>query len=396
MTTVAAARTRAHVSAGWSEAADARSAATEAVQTALRGRTPSPRDLVLVFAQVRYDPAQLIATAARQAAPARVVGCSASAAFVSSADGPRPCVAVYLPAEDLAIGIGYATGGAVDVHATARSAAASAKAGAAAPPGPARPHGALLVLSDGLVGDQRDVVRGAYEVSGATVPIIGGAAGADVSMVGTWQAVDGEVLSGAVIAVWLASPDPIGVGVDHGWRPVSRQLHVTRTEGPVILELDGRPAYDAYLEARGEVVRADATAFAGQVLDHPLGLPNPAGGYDVRYIMDRAGDGLRMFGHVHEQATVRLMGADLDDLLGATRRAARAARVRLGRPPHGALVFSCTARLELLSDRAGEEVGVVAEELDGTTAGGFFTYGEFARVTGANGFHNASVGVLAL
>lgn len=395
MTTVASARTGTQLSAGWSEASDAGSAATEAVETALRGRTPAADDVVLVFAHIAYDAEKLIATATRLAAPAHVVGCSASAALAGGADGARPCVALHLPADDLAIGIGYGTGGEVDLHAAARSAAASAKASAAAP-GPARPHEVLLVLSDGLAGDQRDVVRGAYEISGAAVPLIGGAAGEDLSMVRTWQAVDGEVLSGAVIAMWLASPDPIGVAIGHGWRPVSRQLHVTQAEGQVILELDGRPAYDAYLDARGELPRPDAMAFAGQVLDHPLGLPNPAGGYDVRHVMQRAGSGLHMFGHVHEQATVRLMAADLDDLLAATDDAARAARACLTRPSRGALVFSCAARLELLGDRAGEEAAVVADELDGATTGGLFTYGEFARVTGANGFHNASVGVLAL
>ena len=34
-----------------------------------------------------------------------------------------------------------------------------------------------MIFSDGLAGDQREVVRGCYAVTGATVPLVGGAAG---------------------------------------------------------------------------------------------------------------------------------------------------------------------------------------------------------------------------
>jgi hypothetical protein len=46
------------------------------------------------------------------------------------------------------------------------------------------PHKVLLLLTDGLAGDQREIVRGAYGVLGAGVPLVGGCAGDDLKMAG--------------------------------------------------------------------------------------------------------------------------------------------------------------------------------------------------------------------
>ena len=47
-------------------------------------------------------------------------------------------------------------------------------------------------------------------------------------------------------------------------------------------------------------------------------------------------------------------------------------------------------------NRLASEIATVSEGLGGCPAGGFFTFGEFARLTGTTGFHNATVAVLAL
>ena len=62
-----------------------------------------------------------------------------------------------------------------------------------------------------------------------------------------------------------------------------------------------------------------------------------------------------------------------------------------------ALVFSCCTRVPLLGARIAEEIEAILGALgDGVPAGGFYTVGEFARVTGSAGIHNSSVAVLAL
>jgi hypothetical protein len=45
-----------------------------------------------------------------------------------------------------------------------------------------RPYRALLLLTDGLAGDQQEIVRGAYAVVGAGVALVGGCASDDLKM----------------------------------------------------------------------------------------------------------------------------------------------------------------------------------------------------------------------
>src|SRR5918996_1673550 len=52
-------------------------------------------------------------------------------------------------------------------------------------------HRVLLLLTDGLAGDQAEIVRGAYRVVGAEVPLVGGCAGDDLRMAGTAQLHEG-------------------------------------------------------------------------------------------------------------------------------------------------------------------------------------------------------------
>lgn len=47
-------------------------------------------------------------------------------------------------------------------------------------------HRVLVLLADGLCGDLMEVVRGAYEVTGASVPLVGGCAGDDMAMRSTF------------------------------------------------------------------------------------------------------------------------------------------------------------------------------------------------------------------
>src|SRR4029077_3748746 len=76
-----------------------------------------------------------------------------------------------------------------------------------------RPHKVLLLLTDGLAGDQQEIVRGAYDVVGAAIPLVGGCAGDDLRMESTSVVFGDEVVSDAVVAVAIGSTAPMGIGV---------------------------------------------------------------------------------------------------------------------------------------------------------------------------------------
>ncbi len=146
-------------------------------------------------------------------------------------------------------------------------------------------HRVLLLLTDGLAGDQQEIVRGAYGVLGAEVPLVGGCAGDDLRPEATHQLLGTRVLSDAVVGAMLSSTAPLGIGVRHGWRKVGEPMLVTRSAENRVYRLDDQPALDVYLERLQAPPEAytDGAAFTRFALTHPLGLSRRSGEEQVRF-----------------------------------------------------------------------------------------------------------------
>ena len=379
---------------GHSTASGAADAAHAAIAAALGGRTPSHDDLVLLFPSAHYDIAALHEAALTAAGDAMLVGCTSTGGFTHEAAVPQGVVAAYVPADGARFGVAHMERVEGDIAGTTRRAAELARERA----GDRNKHSVLMVLTDGMTPDQREVARGAYEVTSAVVPLIGGAAGDDLAWAETWTFGDGKALNNGIVAVWVDSPRPVGVSVGHGWRPAGRPMLVTRAEGTVIHELDGGPALDCYLGEHGGDLSGDDPEFFKHVLAHPVGLPNIHGRYEVRqlhaYLPE--GGGLNFNTGMPEQTVLQIMSSDSASLIEGAREAAVGAVEPLDGTPRIGIVFSCGSRVPLLGERVADEVTAISDSFGGAPVCGFFTFGEFARVTGSTGVHNSSVAVLAL
>jgi hypothetical protein len=378
---------------GHSSDRDAETAGRESVRAALGDRAPAVGDLVLIFPSVTYDLAALHAGAMSAAGPADVVGCTTVGAFTHEAQVPAGCVALYVSGVEASFGICHVERDDDDIAGVGRRAAETARDRA----GEVHPHSVLMLMCDWLTPDHRSLARGAYEVTSALIPLVGGVAGDDLQFEATYTFGEGELLSNGLLCVWINSARPMGVGVGHGWRPFSRPVLVTRAEGNIIHELDGQPALDVYLSERGAAVNEDGRSETERFLERPIGLPNAFGGYDMRQIIGALpGGGLAMTAAVPEQTVVQVMASDGDALMEGARRAAVTVRDAMADEPRLAIVFSCCTRAMLLGDRVADEVGVLSDTLGGVPAAGFYTCGEFGRVTGSTGIHNSSVALLVL
>jgi hypothetical protein len=258
-----------------------------------------------------------------------------------------------------------------------------------------------MLLTDGLAGDQQEIVRGAYSVLGAEVPLVGGCAGDDLKMKRTFQLHDGRVLTDAVVAAAIASDAPFGIGVHHGWRTVGEPMVVTSSAQNRVFRLDDRPALDVYLQrldAPAEAQR-DHDAFTRFALTHPLGLNRRSGEEHVRFVADAdfADRSLGCIAEVPQGALAWIMEGDAASVLDATDAACADALEPLGeRRPIGLLAFDCIARRGVLGEGIAQEVSRVAAQADGAPVAGFYTYGEIARTAGMSGFHNQTLVVLAV
>jgi hypothetical protein len=377
---------------GHSAATDSYGAGQEAARKAVDGGEPR---LLLVFAGIGHDPHRL-AEGIRAAAPGvPVIGCSTHGEI--NEGGPHDGTVVVTALGGT--GFSVATSSVSEISGRQREAGAEVARCVAEVTD--RPHRVLLLLTDGLARDQEAVLRGAYGVLGAGVPLFGGAAGDGWRMSATFQIHGSEIFTNGVVAACIGSDAPIAIGIDHGWRPTGEPMVVTQSGDGRVQELDDAPALDAYLQRLGAPAEVydDKLALQRYVLSRPLGLQR-RGGVEVRNMsteVDLDGRTIGGGGDLALGALTFALEGDEDSVLDASAQACRSAIDQLGgSPPVGLLTLSCAACRAVLGDEGIAEEGArIAEQAGSIPFAGFYTYGEIARTKGINGFHNQTMVVLA-
>ncbi|HTT87458.1 MAG TPA: FIST N-terminal domain-containing protein, partial [Acidimicrobiales bacterium] len=350
--------------------------------------------LLVVFSSDAYDPQSLLDAIASAAPGVPLIGCSTAGEIATAGPGDASVVVVAIGGD----GFSVATRAESAVVGLREAGAAVAEC---ADQVSARAHKILLLLTDGLAGDQQEVVRGAYSVVGAEVPLVGGCAGDDLKMQSTRQFHGDRVLTDAVVGAAVGSDAPLGIGVRHGWRRVGSPMLVSESDANRVLTLDDEPALDVYLRGLQAPPEAatDPAAFTRFALTHPLGLQRRSG-EEVRFIAGADFDdrSLICVAHVPQGGLTWFMEGDRDSVLAATDGACADAVGQLaGSAPVGLLAFDCIARRGVLGDGGiQEEVGRIARHAGGAPVAGFYTYGEIARTRGTGGFHNQTLVVLAV
>jgi hypothetical protein len=265
-------------------------------------------------------------------------------------------------------------------------------------------HKILLMLCDGLTGDQHEILRGAYSVVGATVPLAGGCAADDLTYSETLQFysdADGvHVVADAVVAAAIGSDAPIGIGIAHGWHKVGEPMMVTSSEGGRVRTLDGTPALDVFLHRIGATRSSaeDAIAFQNLAIQHPLGLSRRSG-EDIRIISsaDLTDGSMGCLADLPQGTLLWMMESDHESLIGSVDNAYDEALNSLaGEPPLGFLAFDCIVRHVFLGpDGIDEEANRLVDRAAGAPLAGFVTYGEVARIRGSRGMHYLTLVMVA-
>jgi hypothetical protein len=411
---------------GRSSAPDSRAAGAEATRGALAGSAGRAGSadgagnagiagtgggdavLLVVFGAISYDPAALVAGVREVAGGVPVIGCSTHGEIAP--DGPRDGTVVVTAFGGSGLSVSTAaseniTGRQRDAGAEVAACADAAAAGA----GDGQ-HRVLILLTDGLARDQEEVLRGAYDVLGASVPLFGGAAADGRRMTGTYQ-IHGSVRSGVhsddvlhngVVAAAITSDGPIGIGVRHGWRKAGEAMIVTASTNGRVHHLDDKPALDVYLDRLGAPpeVYHDRAAFSRWTLTRPLGIQRRSGveARNLSHDVDFEGRSIGGGGGISPGALTWALEGDRDSVLEAVTAACRDAVDALGGvEPLGLLTLSCCGCRAVLGDEGIRvESDRITAEAKGAPFAGFYTQGEIARTRGVNGFHNQTLVVLAL
>ena len=353
--------------------------------------------LLIVFCSQAHDLRQLLRQIRERAGDVPLIGCTTAGEIATAGPSDASVVVAALGGSGFAVRTAVAT----DVSGNLREAGARVARGL--PDRADLPHKVVLLLSDGLAGDQQEVVRGAHGVLGAAVPLVGGCAGDDLKMSRTFQLYDDRVLSDSVVAAGIASNAPLGIGVRHGWRRAGEPMLVTSSRATVFIPsttgLRLTPTLSVSASAEPCLLGSGGARAA---CAHPSARPGPP---------ERRGQGA-----LHQRRRLRRTvavlhrrgpaggtwcgswRADARSVLEATEAACDDSLAALGgRPPLGMIVFDCVARRAVLGEEGiRSEGGRLAARASGAPVAGFYTYGEIARTRGVRGFHNQTLVVLAI
>ena len=250
---------------------------------------------------------------------------------------------------------------------------------------PVNPY-AVIEFLDPFIGNAAEIMKGFADVLGPSFLVIGGSAGDNRQFKKTYQYCDWKVYTKAIVGTFIQSEFPVGYGVGHGWKPVSKPYVVTKSKANVIYKIDNKPAIQIYKEFFGKKVRQIIKQPLGSLaLENPIGMPTISGNYILRHPFTVKKDGsIVMSGEVPEQSVIRIMHATPKDNVKAAEDAAKNALKMLGRAkPAMALVIDCGARYMLRGQKvADKEIEAIKKVVGDIPIAGFFTYGEQAPVGG--------------
>jgi small ligand-binding sensory domain FIST len=386
-----------HAGVGYSVSNNPKVAAAEATQEAMRGAGLRHAAGALCFATTAHGAAftAIMRTVGAEARTREVAGCSAAGVLAGEHEiesGPAVAVIVFggMSLDAKRIFVPSLRGRAREV---ARELAAAARPALGA-------NNLLCLFADTYNMEPDELLEAlARELPGVTV--VGGGASEDGSIGETFQFCGDTVSSNAVAGMLLSGDFDLNVGASQACTPLGTTHQVTAVRDNILVELDGRRAFDVFAEAAGPLAqdlgRAAAFVFLGVPLD-PGAERMTRGNYLVRNIVGasaehgvlalayrpRIGDRLGFVLRNGERAREDLK-ATLEELKERTAAA----------PAAFGLYFDCVSRGAGLYSIPDHDSAYIARYLGHVPIAGFFTGFEIGPLGARPGMLQYS-GVLAL
>ncbi len=198
----------------------------------------------------------------------------------------------------------------------------------------------------------------------------------------------GECSSKAVVFMLLGGKD-LHIKTTHitGWKPLGRELIVTRAEGSTIYELDGKPAYDTYYKYLN--IKNDKHFFSN-TLEFPFFYEHNGLSILRAPIAAHSDGSLQMTADVDQNVKARIAYGDPWTILNSVKTSAYKIH---DFQPQAIHIYSCAARRTFWGDEIAKE-SQPFQSMAPTS--GFYTSGEFLRTDGSVNQHNVTLVVAAM
>lgn len=241
-----------------------------------------------------------------------------------------------------------------------------------------------------------------FESEREFTPLIGGCASERGGQEKTFQWVGDRFAFDSVSGLAFGREFDFEIGITQSCQPLGEPLRVTRSQGNMIFEIEGRPAYDIFLEHITRLRFEDT-----REVFHRLFLGLPLSNFQTEF--NRSRYLVRNIMGVNARKGVVACAAQVDEgdyVTFALRDPLKAKedlilmlddllRKAEGREPAFGFYFNCCARGTALYGNPGEDTSLIREFFPHLPLIGFFTYGEIAPVESVNHLHHYS-GILSL
>ena len=380
-------------------------AGREAAEQALKKAGVSKPDFVFMFASIGYDQPSLVRAVREITGGAPLAGCSAEGTINGDdADESNFSVVVTAISSDkLQWTNGIVPGLEDDPRAVGKQVAQDLL------PNLSADAIGLFVFPDGLTDHLEPFFGGLEEnlPSDRFLPLWGGGAGNNVSVEEpTYQYCDDEVMSGGVAYALLSGKAQAGWAISHGLVPIGSARTVTRSQGNVIYEIDGKPAIEVLKEYLPEGALAEDRDWMRYAVSLALTTKAPDYMKDEEYVVRgvpavRMADGsITVQTEVPEGTSVWFSSRDKEKITSRFDRMARQITEQLGDDkPKLVFQFECFTRGKSLF-REQEKVQLLKRLRQSVGPdvpwAGFYTIGEIGPVEEHNLRHLYTSVVLAL
>src|SRR5215216_2342814 len=380
-------------------------AGREAAEQALQKAGVSKPDFVFVFGSIGYEQHSLLRAVRETTGEAPLSGCSAEGT-INGDDADESNFSVVVTAissEQLRWRNGLMTGLEADPRAVGKRVAKDLL-----PHLSAETIG-LFVFPDGRVDDLYDFFAGLEDnlPSERFLPLWGGGANTSLSGEGpTYQYCDDEIISDGVSYALLSGEAHVAWAISHTLIPIGGERIVTRSQGNVIYEIDGKPAVEVLKEYLPEGALVEDRDWMRYAISLALCFRAPSYMKDEEYVVRgvpevRMADGsITVQTEVPEGTSVWFSSRDKEKITSRFDRMAQQITEQLGDDkPKLVFQFECFTRGKSLF-REQEKMQLLKRLRQSVGPdvpwAGFYTVGEIGPVEEHNLRHLYTSVVLAL
>ncbi len=241
----------------------------------------------------------------------------------------------------------------------------------------------IFLFVDGMSSDVSSLLDSAFNHFGLISNYIGGGAGSV-----NFKSMPCVITAKGLLedaALFAFSEIRSGIGVAHGWLPVSQPLKVTESQYNTVVSLDWKPAYEVYREiiAKFSQTPLKEITFTGIAKSYPLGIVKMADDLLVRDPVECNGNAMRCLGELPQKSFIYVLNGDKKSLLKGAEKSRNMANEAFFSQLKNqneikpvVFIIDCITRAQFLGTDFEEELKIAS---DGNQLIGALSLGEIAN-----------------